>query len=170
MKVNPKRRKWLIGGAAAVADRDAELRALRDRRYRLRPHQLRQPGLPAHDARVAVQHAQEQHRAFLHQAAVANHADRSEERQRRQYVRRDERDDDRAQHQLAAASSTAWKTATTPMSSNVTTYSPGQSLGSPQMSQLAMIEMSDSISPDCITAVGAVPGSTDAERHREHAL
>jgi hypothetical protein len=55
----------------------------------------------------------------------------------------------------ASASSTAWRTATTPVSSNVTTYFQGQSLGSPQMSQLAMIEMSDSISPDCITAGGA---------------
>jgi hypothetical protein len=55
----------------------------------------------------------------------------------------------------ASASSTARRTATTPVSSNVTTYFQGQSLGSPQMSQLAMIEMSDSISPDCITAVGA---------------
>ena len=59
----------------------------------------------------------------------------------------------------ASASSTAWRTATTPVSSNVTTYFQGQSLGSPQMSQLAMIEMSDSISPDCITAVGAYRSS-----------
>ena len=55
----------------------------------------------------------------------------------------------------ASASSTAWKTATTPMSSNVTSYLQGQQLGSAQMSQLAMVEMSDSISPDCITAVGS---------------
>ena len=55
----------------------------------------------------------------------------------------------------ATASSTAWKTATTPVSSNVSTSLSGQALGSPQMSQLAMIEMSDSISPDCITAVGS---------------
>lgn len=55
----------------------------------------------------------------------------------------------------ATASSTAWKTATTPISSNVSTSLSGQALGSPQMSQLAMIEMSDSISPDCISAVGA---------------
>src|ERR1700755_1452714 len=54
-----------------------------------------------------------------------------------------------------SASSTAWKTATTPMSSNVTAYLQGQQLGSAHMSQLAMVEMSDSISPDCITAVGA---------------
>jgi type IV secretion system protein TrbJ len=54
-----------------------------------------------------------------------------------------------------SASSTAWKTATTPMSSNLTAYLQGQQLGSAHMSQLAMVEMSDSISPDCITAVGA---------------
>jgi hypothetical protein len=54
-----------------------------------------------------------------------------------------------------SSSITAWKTATTPMSSNVSTYLQGQALGSPQMSQLAMVEMSDAISPDCITAVGA---------------
>ena len=54
-----------------------------------------------------------------------------------------------------SASITAWKTATTPVSSNVSTYLEGQALGSPQMSQLAMVEMSDAISPDCITAVGA---------------
>jgi hypothetical protein len=54
-----------------------------------------------------------------------------------------------------SASSTAWKTATTPMSSNVTALLQGQQLGRAHMSQLAMVEMSDSISPDCITAVGA---------------
>lgn len=55
----------------------------------------------------------------------------------------------------SSASSTAWKTATTPMSSNVTSYLQSEQLGSAHMSQLAMVEMSDSISPDCITAVGA---------------
>jgi type IV secretion system protein TrbJ len=55
----------------------------------------------------------------------------------------------------SSASSTAWKTATTPMSSSVTSYLQGEQLGSARMSQLAMVEMSDSISPDCITAVGA---------------
>lgn len=54
----------------------------------------------------------------------------------------------------STASTTAWQTATTPMSANVSTYVSTQSIGSPQMAQLAMVEMSDSISPDCITAVG----------------
>lgn len=54
-----------------------------------------------------------------------------------------------------STSTTAWKTATVPVSSNTSTYLQGQTVGnSAQLSQLAMIEMSDSISPDCLTAVG----------------
>ena len=53
-----------------------------------------------------------------------------------------------------STSSTAWKTATVPMNSNASTFLQGQQLGSSRMSQLAMIETSDSISPDCLTAVG----------------
>ena len=53
------------------------------------------------------------------------------------------------------ASITAWKTATLPVNSNTSSYLQGQTLGnSAQLSQLAMIEMSDSASPDCVTAVG----------------
>jgi hypothetical protein len=52
------------------------------------------------------------------------------------------------------ASTTAWAAATIPMSGNTTTYLAGQTPGSTQLSQLAMIEASDSISPDCLTAVG----------------
>lgn len=52
-------------------------------------------------------------------------------------------------------STTAWKTATVPVSSNTASYLQGQTVGnSAQLSQLAMVEMSDSISPDCLTAVG----------------
>jgi hypothetical protein len=53
-----------------------------------------------------------------------------------------------------SASSTAWTSATVPVSSDLPTYLQGQTPGSPQLSQLAMIEMSDSVSPDCITAIG----------------
>lgn len=53
------------------------------------------------------------------------------------------------------ASISAWKTASVPMNSTTTSYLQAQSLGnSPQLSQLAMVEMSDSVSPDCLTAVG----------------
>jgi hypothetical protein len=53
-----------------------------------------------------------------------------------------------------STSLTGWKTATVPMSSNTSTFLAGQSLGSSRMSQLAMVETSDAISPDCLTAVG----------------
>jgi hypothetical protein len=52
------------------------------------------------------------------------------------------------------ASSTAWTAATVPVSSSTTSYLQAQALGSAQLSQLAMIEASDAISPDCLTAVG----------------
>jgi hypothetical protein len=53
-----------------------------------------------------------------------------------------------------STSTTAWKTATVSMNSGTNSYLQGQSLGSSRMSQLAMIETADSISPDCLTAVG----------------
>jgi type IV secretion system protein TrbJ len=53
-----------------------------------------------------------------------------------------------------SASSTAWTAATIPVSSSITTYLQGRTPGSAQLSQLAMIEASDSVSPDCLTAVG----------------
>ena len=53
-----------------------------------------------------------------------------------------------------SASATAWKTATVSMSSGSSAYLQGQALGGSRMAQLAMIETSDSISPDCLTAVG----------------
>ncbi len=53
-----------------------------------------------------------------------------------------------------STSTTAWKTATVSMNSGTSSYLQGQSIGSSRISQLAMIETSDSISPDCLTAVG----------------
>ena len=54
-----------------------------------------------------------------------------------------------------SASVSAWKTATVPVNSGTSVYLKGQTLGSStHLSQLAMIEMSDSISPDCLTSVG----------------
>jgi hypothetical protein len=53
-----------------------------------------------------------------------------------------------------SASSTAWTAGTVAVSGNTTTYLQGQTPGSAQLSQLAMIEASDAISPDCLTAVG----------------
>jgi hypothetical protein len=53
-----------------------------------------------------------------------------------------------------STSTAAWKTATIPINSSTNGYLQGQTLGSTQLSQLAMIEMADSISPDCLTAIG----------------
>ena len=53
-----------------------------------------------------------------------------------------------------AASSTAWTAATVPINGTTTTYLAGEMPGSAQLSELAMIEASDSVSPDCLTAIG----------------
>ena len=53
-----------------------------------------------------------------------------------------------------SASVTGWKAATVSVNSNASSYLAGQALGNDRMSQLAMIEMSDAISPDCMTAIG----------------
>jgi type IV secretion system protein TrbJ len=53
-----------------------------------------------------------------------------------------------------STSATAWKTATVSMNSGASSYLAEQPLGSARISQLAMIETSDAISPDCLTAVG----------------
>jgi len=54
-----------------------------------------------------------------------------------------------------SAANMAWTSATVPMSSSTSTYLAGQPQGSAQMSQLALIEASDSTSPDCLNAVGS---------------
>jgi hypothetical protein len=54
----------------------------------------------------------------------------------------------------SAASSTAWTAATVPVNGTTTTYLAGETPGSAQLSELAMIEASDSVSPDCLTAIG----------------
>jgi type IV secretion system protein TrbJ len=58
-----------------------------------------------------------------------------------------------------STSTSAWKIATVAMNGNAAAYLQGQSLGNSRMSQVAMIETSDSISPDCLTAVGQYRGS-----------
>ena len=53
-----------------------------------------------------------------------------------------------------SASSTAWKAAAITMNGSAPSYLASQSLGSARTSQLALIETSDAVSPDCLTAVG----------------
>ncbi len=52
------------------------------------------------------------------------------------------------------ASITGWKAATVSVNSGTSTYLAGQALGNDRMAQLAMVQMSDSVSPDCLTYVG----------------
>lgn len=53
------------------------------------------------------------------------------------------------------ASATAWQAATLPVNTAATSLLAGQTVGSSaQLSELALIEMTDAISPDCLTAVG----------------
>ena len=53
-----------------------------------------------------------------------------------------------------STSTTAWKSATVSMNSNATAYLQARLSAARRSSQLAMIETSDSVSPDCLTAVG----------------
>ncbi len=62
-----------------------------------------------------------------------------------------------------AASSTAWTAATVPVNGTTTTYLAGETPGSAQLSELAMIEASDSVSPDCLTAIGQYRAAQSAE-------
>jgi hypothetical protein len=52
------------------------------------------------------------------------------------------------------ASLTAWKSSTVAVNSGASSYLASHSLGSARMSQLAMVETADAVSPDCLTAVG----------------
>jgi hypothetical protein len=69
-----------------------------------------------------------------------------------------------------SASSTAWTAATVPVGSSTSSYLQGQTPGSTQLSQLAMIEASDSISPDCLTAVGQYRATRTANATANNAL
>ncbi|HVJ07879.1 MAG TPA: hypothetical protein VM554_05810 [Acidisarcina sp.] len=53
-----------------------------------------------------------------------------------------------------SASSTAWKAATVVLNGGAPAYLAIHSLGGSRTSQLALIETSDSVSPDCLTSVG----------------
>lgn len=53
-----------------------------------------------------------------------------------------------------SASVAGWKSASVSVDSGVATYLASQGLGSDRMSQLAIVEMSDAVSPDCLTAIG----------------
>lgn len=69
-----------------------------------------------------------------------------------------------------SASSTAWKATTITMNGSAPTYLASQSLGSARTSQLASIETSDAVSPDCLTAVGQYRGDRNTNRSANSSL
>ena len=69
-----------------------------------------------------------------------------------------------------AASNTAWTMATVPVNDTTATYLAGQTPGSTQLSELAMIEASDSVSPDCLTAVGQYRAARTQDEEANNSL
>lgn len=66
---------------------------------------------------------------------------------------------------------TAWTSSKVALNSNTTALLSGQSVGSsPQLSQLAIVEASDSVSPDCLSAVGAYRTARNASLAAEQNL
>lgn len=53
-----------------------------------------------------------------------------------------------------SASVNGWKAATVSLNTGTSSYLTTQVLGNDRMSQLAMVELSDATSPDCLTAIG----------------
>ena len=155
MKLNPKNRKWLIGGSLLLltATPSFALFGIGDvvfdpTSYASLVSQLTTLESQYNMLKNNITHfsAKQQWQTALHSLENLNVADMFGESVGFRVS---------LNSNSPSTSITAWKTATTPMNSNVSTYLQGQALGSPQMSQLAMVEMSDAISPDCITAVGA---------------
>lgn len=65
---------------------------------------------------------------------------------------------------------TAWAHATVPVNSGASTYLSAQAANSAGKSQLAMIEASDAVSPDCLNAVGAYRAARDTNISAEQDL
>jgi hypothetical protein len=155
MKLSPRNRKWMIGGAALLlaATPSFALFGVGDivfdpTSYASLVSQLTTIESQYNMLKNNIEHfsAKQQWQTALHTLENLNVANMFGESAGLRFS---------LNSNSPSASITAWKMATTPVSSNVSTYLQGQALGSPQMSQLAMVEMSDAISPDCITAVGA---------------
>ena len=59
-----------------------------------------------------------------------------------------------------SASAQAWSNSTVPLDPTTPSYLATLPMTSPEVAQLAMVEASDSISPDCMTAIGAYRAQT----------
>jgi len=154
MKINPKNRKWIIGGAALLltATPSFALFGIGDivfdpTSYASLVSQLTTLESQYNMLKSNIAHfsLKQQWQTTLHTLENVNVANMFGETAGMSIA---------LNTNSPSASTTAWKAATVSMNSGATSYLAGQSLGSARMSQLAMVETADSVSPDCLTAVG----------------
>lgn len=69
-----------------------------------------------------------------------------------------------------SSATAAWGNATVPVNSSASVYLSSQAANSAGRSQLAMIEASDAVSPDCLNAVGAYRAARDSNLSSEQDL
>ncbi|HEX5283823.1 MAG TPA: hypothetical protein VFW30_06880 [Bryocella sp.] len=154
MKLNPKNRKWLIGGAALLltATPSFALFGLGDivfdpTSYASLVQQLSTLQMQYNMVKNNITHfsAKRQWQTTLHALENVNVANMFGETAGMSIA---------LSTNSPSASSTAWESSSVTMNGSAPSYLAGSSLGSARTSQLAMIETSDAVSPDCLTAVG----------------
>ncbi|HEX5284370.1 MAG TPA: hypothetical protein VFW30_09630 [Bryocella sp.] len=154
MKLNPKNRKWLIGGAALLltATPSFALFGLGDivfdpTSYGSLVQQLTTLQMQYNMVKNNITHfsMKQQWQTTLHALENVNVANMFGETAGMSIA---------LSTNSPSASSTAWKSSSVTMNGSASSYLAGSSLGSARTSQLAMIETSDAVSPDCLTAVG----------------
>jgi len=154
MKLNPKNRKWLIGGAALLltATPSFALFGLGDIVFDPTSYASLVSQLTTLESQYNMLKSNIAHFSFKQQWQTTLHT--------LENVNVANMFGETAGMSIAlntnspSASTTAWKAATVSMNTGATSYLATQSLGSVRMSQLAMVETADSVSPDCLTAVG----------------
>ena len=154
MKLRPKNRKWLIGGAALLltATPSFALFGLGDivfdpTSYASLVQQLTTLQMQYNMVKNNITHfsVKQQWQTTLHALENVNVANMFDETAGMSIA---------LSSNSPSASSTAWKSSSVTMNGSASSYLAGSSLGSARTSQLAMIETSDAVSPDCLTAVG----------------
>lgn len=154
MKFNPRNRKWLIGGAALLltATPSFALFGLGDivfdpTSYGSLVQQLTTIRMQYNMVKNNISHfsVKQQWQTTLHALENVNVANMFGETAGMSIA---------LSSNSPSASSTAWKSSSVTMNGGASSYLAGRSLGSARTSQLAMIETSDAVSPDCLTAVG----------------
>ncbi|HWA96792.1 MAG TPA: hypothetical protein VG844_19520 [Terracidiphilus sp.] len=154
MKLNPKNRKWLIGGAALLltATPSFALFGIGDivfdpTSYASLVQQLTTLQMQYNMVKNNITHfsAKQQWQTTLHALENVNVANMFGETAGMSIA---------LSSNSPSASSTAWKSSSVTINGGASSYLAGGSLGSARTSQLAMIETSDAVSPDCLTAVG----------------